>query len=171
MLKLVPITDPILRKVAIPVDAVDDVVRAIMDHMLDAMYRYDGTGLAAPQVGIGKRIVVMEVPIDNRPDSPAEVLKIANPEILWVSDEKEPLFQGCLSVPGTEGDVIRPCRIRVTYLDEHNVRQTVEASGLKSHCFQHEIDHLNGILFIDYLSPLKRKMAFKKAQKFELTEA
>lgn len=155
--------DPRLHVRAKPVDVVDNEIRQLMEDMLETMYANDGIGLAATQVGINKRVIVMDVEEDD--NTTRHLLKMANPEILTVSEEKTPLNEGCLSVPELRAEVIRPSTVRVRYLDENNQLQEQEASGYLAKCIQHEIDHLNGILFIDHLSRLKREMMLKKLAK------
>jgi len=156
------IPDPVLRGVAKPVSSVDQRIARFMDDMLDSMYKAQGIGLAANQVGSLERVIVMD--LSEKRDG-SEALRMANPEITWKSDETFTYKEGCLSIPDQYAEVTRPKRIRLTYLDHKNVPQEIEAEDLLSTCIQHEIDHLNGVLFIDYLSPLKRKMLVKKVEK------
>ena len=159
---IVFIPDPVLRKVAEPIAAVDDDIRSLMDDMLETMHDAEGIGLAAPQIGISKRIIVMDCSSDDEADAP---LKMANPELLHANEEKAIMEEGCLSIPGHKGDVARPTGITVRYLDENNALQELTCDGLLAVCIQHEIDHLNGVLFIDYLSRLKRDMIIRKMKK------
>jgi peptide deformylase len=161
ILKILTIPDPILRQKAEPVAKVDAETAQLMRNMLETMY-VGGIGLAANQVGVLKRIVTVDIS-DERDGSKA--LLMANPEIIWSSDEKFTYKEGCLSVPDSFADVVRPKKIRVKYLNEKNEPKEVEAEDLLSVCIQHEIDHLNGILFIDHLSRLKRNMIVKKVEK------
>ena len=171
--------DSRLRQVAKPVDRVDDVVRRLMGDMLKTMYSNDGIGLAAIQVGIAKRVVVMDVPVtdaneqDRGEGGASKVLKMANPELTYTSKELVSGDEGCLSVPGQKASITRHKSICVRYLDEYHQQQELEAEGLLSICIQHEIDHLDGKLFIDYLSSLKRSYILKKlhSRKKELVEA
>ena len=156
------IPDPVLRDVAKPVSRVDQRIARFMDDMLESMYKAHGIGLAANQVGALERVIVMDLS-DKRDGS--EALRMANPEITWKSDETFTYKEGCLSIPDQYAEVTRPKRIRLTYLDHTNTARELEAEDLLSTCIQHEIDHLNGVLFIDYLSPLKRKMLVKKVEK------
>jgi len=159
---IVLVPDPVLRKEAAPVAVVDDTIRQLMDDMLETMYDAPGIGLAAPQIGLSLRVIVMDCSEDD--DAP-EPLKMVNPEIIWASDETESMEEGCLSIPGHRGEVTRPQAVSVRYLDEHGTAQELAAEGLLAVCIQHEIDHLNGVLFIDYLSRIKRDMILRKMTK------
>jgi peptide deformylase len=153
----------VLRKVAQPVASVDKRVATFMDDMAETMYKGNGIGLAANQVGSLDRVITIDVS-DER--DPAKAILMANPEIVW-SDPVETFTysEGCLSIPGHYAKVTRPRRIRVTYLDKQNKKQELEAEDLMSQCIQHEIDHLNGIMFIDHISKLKRDIILKKMEK------
>lgn len=155
---------PSLREVAKPVEAVDDAVRKIFDDMLETMYDDNGIGLAAPQVGISKRLITIDLQRDGE-DGEKTIYYIANPEIVLESEEKQFCTEGCLSVPGQFADVERAARVKIKYLDYHGQPQELEAEELLSACVQHEIDHLNGILFVDHLSNLKKNMLLKKMKK------
>ncbi len=157
-LRYVP--DPILSKKALRVDQVTDDIRHLLDDMLETMYENQGAGLAANQIGVLKRLVV----IDTGDETPAP-LKLINPELTEMSVTKHPSTEGCLSVPEYYAEVDRSTSITVQYLDEQGCSQELKAEGLLSDCIQHEIDHLNGIVFIDHLSPMKRRMALKKLRK------
>lgn len=154
--------DPRLKKVCTPVDVVDAELSTLMSDMLETMYAAPGVGLAAPQVGVHKRIIVVDAA---RGDDPPQPYKIANPEIVWSSDEKKAHEEGCLSLPTYYEDVVRPDRIRVKYVDETNTEQELEADGLLSVVIQHEMDHLDGVLFVDHVSGLKRNMILRKLKK------
>lgn len=157
--------DPRLRKLAQPVEAVDDYVRNLVNDMLETMYTAPGIGLAATQVNIQKRIVVMDVSEDkNQP------MIFINPTLLELEGETE-MDEGCLSVPGFYETVRRSARVRVSALDQHGDPFELEASGLLAVCIQHEIDHLDGKLFVDYLSALKRDRIRKKLEKQARSEA
>ncbi|GAD22894.1 peptide deformylase [Acidovorax sp. MR-S7] len=143
--------DPRLHKVAQPVKAVDDRVRAVLDDMLATMYDANGIGLAATQVDVHERIVVIDVSEER--DTP---LVLINPEITWASDEKQVGDEGCLSVPGIYDGVERSTAVHVRALDREGQPRTIEAEGLLAVCIQHEMDHLMGKVFVEYLSPLKR---------------
>jgi peptide deformylase len=154
--------DPRLKVKAARVEAVDGDIRQLMDDMLETMYAAPGIGLAAPQVGQSVRVIVLDVARDGEERAPQ---CLANPELLWVSDEDNVHEEGCLSVPDHYADVVRPARIRVRYRDRDNAVRTVEADGLLATVIQHEMDHLDGILFIDHLSNLKRNMILRKLTK------
>ena len=157
--------DKRLREKAAPIAAVDDEIRALMDDMLETMYAAPGIGLAATQIGEMKRVLVLDVAKRQDEEASANPLVFANPEILWASDELSTYNEGCLSIPEIYEEVERPARIRVGYLDRDNKRQEIEAEGILATCLQHEIDHLNGVLFIDHISRLKREMISKKFSK------
>ena len=154
--------DPRLKAVSKDVVAVDGDIRRLADDMLESMYAADGIGLAAIQIGVPKRILVMDLA---RKDGKNEPRVFVNPTILWTSDETVICQEGCLSVPEIWEDVERPAQIRAEYRDGEGHLQTLEAEGLLATCLQHEIDHLEGILFVDHLSRLRRSMALKKLAK------
>lgn len=156
--------DPRLKIKAEPVETVDDQVRSLMNDMLETMYANDGMGLAATQVDINKRIIVMDLNAGEE-NAPPAIVKLINPEILWTSEEKSTEFESCISVPGHYGAVERPKKIKVHYLDETNTQREVEADELFARCIQHEVDHLNGILYIDHLSRVKREIILRKLAK------
>ena len=154
--------DKRLRKVSEPVKKIDAGIRKLVEDMFETMYEAPGIGLAAVQIGNAKRVVTMDLAKKEEPRNPQVFI---NPEIVWSSDETATYEEGCLSIPETYNDVERPAQVRVTYLDLEGVPSEVEANGLLATCLQHEIDHLNGILFIDHLSKLKRDMIIKKFTK------
>jgi len=154
--------DPVLKAKAKPVAAVTDEHRRLMDDMLETMYDAPGIGLAAPQVGVSERVIVVDISRDDEPRAP---LGMVNPELVWVSDEDSTYEEGCLSVPEHYADVVRPAEIRVKYLDRDGKAQELKADGLLATVIQHEMDHLEGILFIDHLSSLKRNMILRKLLK------
>jgi peptide deformylase len=154
--------DPRLLKKSEPVDKVDAGIQQLMSDMLETMYKAPGIGLAAPQVGVLKRVIVLDIAPEGEAPAP---LKMANPEIVWVSDDDASYNEGCLSVPEHYADVVRPAACRVRYLDEHNEAKELEAEGLLATCVQHEIDHLDGVLFIDHLTSLKRNIILRKLVK------
>jgi peptide deformylase len=156
------IPDAVLRTKAPPVEAVDDALRKLLDDMLETMYAAHGIGLAATQVGVLKRVVVMDVSREGEDKAP---LFLVNPEVVWASEERSVYEEGCLSIPDYYEDVERPARIRFRYLDRAGAMQEREADGLLATCVQHEIDHLDGVLFIDHISKLKRDMVWKKFAK------
>lgn len=151
-----------LKKVSIPVAGVDDALRALMDDMLETMYDAPGIGLAAIQVGVAKRVLVMDLSRDDEPKAPRYFV---NPEILWASEETAPYEEGCLSVPEIYEEVERSAKVRLKYLNYQGEPVEEEAEGLFAVCIQHEIDHLDGVLFIDHLSRLKRERAVAKVRK------
>ena len=157
--------DPRLHKVAQPVQAVDDRLRALIDDMLETMYEANGIGLAATQIDVHQRVVVIDTSEErNQP------LVLINPEITWMSDERVKGDEGCLSVPGIYDGVERATAVKVTALDRDGQAHTIEAEGLLAICIQHELDHLKGKVFVEYLSPLKQgriKTKLIKAQKAE----
>lgn len=154
--------DPRLKAVSEPVEAVTDEIRALMDDMLDTMYDAPGIGLAAIQIGVAKRVIVMDISRDGEPRQPRYFV---NPEIVWASEETSVYNEGCLSVPELFDDVERPARCTVRFLDYDGKEQTVDCDGLLATCIQHEMDHLEGVLFIDHLSRLKRSMMLRKLTK------
>ena len=162
LLEIIVAPDPRLKGTAKPVARVDDEVRRIMDDMLETMYAANGIGLAAPQVGIQKRIIVVDVSREGEPPAP---LQMANPEVIWASDEERSYDEGCLSLPEHYAPVTRPDRVKIRYLDRENEIRTLEASSIMATCVQHEIDHLDGVLFVDHISSLKRNMILRKLQK------
>ena len=166
ILPIITAPDPRLKKTSKPVAAVDDEVRQLMDDMLETMYQAPGIGLAAPQVGVLKRVIVVDIAEKDQEPQP---LKIANPELLWVADEDASYEEGCLSLPEHYADVVRPAAIRLRYLDHENEVRELEADGLLATCIQHEIDHLDGILFVDHISALKRNMILRKLLKAKKT--
>ena len=156
------VPDPILKQVSKPVDAVDDELRALMDDMLETMYAAPGIGLAAVQVGVPKRIIVMDLSRDEDARAPRFYV---NPEITWRSEETAPYEEGCLSVPEIYDEVQRPAKVKLKYLDQDGNAIEEDADGLYAVCIQHEMDHLEGVLFIDHLSRLKRDRAVAKVKK------
>lgn len=154
--------DKRLRRVSTPVERIDQGIRKLVDAMFESMYDAPGIGLAAVQIGMPKRVVTMDLAKKEDPSNPQVFI---NPEILWASAEKATHEEGCLSIPEFYGDVERPSQVKVTYLDLEGEQHLIEANGLLATCLQHEIDHLNGILFIDHLSRLKRERVIKKFTK------
>ena len=162
--------DPILRKKSTTLETVDDSIRKILDDMLQTMYNAPGIGLAAVQIGILKRLIVIDV---SKKEEEKKPLFLINPEITYQSKETSIYEEGCLSLPGHFVEIERPAKCKINYIDYHGKKAEFEAEGLLSTCVQHEIDHLNGILLIDYLSKLKKDMIIKKLvkQKKELDKA
>lgn len=163
---IITIPDPVLKQVANPVENITADIQAQMDRMLETMYEAPGIGLAANQVGLLNRIIVMDIANADKGEEPQPFL-MANPEIIWESEDMSVMDEGCLSIPQQYGEVERPAEVRVKYVGRDGKEAEMSASGLLSHCVQHEIDHLNGVLFIDYLSSLKRNMILKKVQKLK----
>lgn len=184
--------DPVLKQTAQTVSTVDDTVQNQIDKMFATMYDAPGIGLAANQVGLLNRILVMDVPEgswiytgedkngvlqigspyrsgENQEEEPPKrnPIVMVNPEIVQSSEQHSVFEEGCLSIPGQHADVERPAKVTVEYLNYDGEKKTLEAEGLVSHCVQHEIDHLNGVLFIDYLSSLKRGMIIRKMEKLK----
>jgi peptide deformylase len=163
--------DPRLRLVSKPVDKVDAGIHKLVDDMFETMYGAPGIGLAAIQVGVDKRIVTMDLAKKDESRNPKVYI---NPELLWASEERATYEEGCLSIPEYYEEVERPAQVRVRYTDLEGKEQELEANGLLATCLQHEIDHLNGVLFIDHISKLKRSRVirkFAKAAKRESEEA
>ena len=154
--------DPRLKVKCRPVAKVDAKVARLMDDMLETMYAAPGIGLAAPQVGVAQRVIVLDVAREDEKPAP---LRMANPELIWVSDEDTTYNEGCLSLPEHYADVVRPKAIRVRYLDHQNEIRELEAEGLLATCIQHEMDHLDGILFVDHITALKRNIILRKLLK------
>ena len=154
--------DPRLKKKSQPVEKVDDEIRQLMDDMLETMKAAPGIGLAAPQVDVHKRVIVIDIEREGQATGP---MFLANPEVIEVSDEDATYNEGCLSVPEHYSDVVRPAKVRVRYLDRQNEIREMECDGLLATCVQHEIDHLDGILFLDHISALKRNMILRKLLK------
>lgn len=159
---LIILPDPLLRQVSRPVERVDEPLRKFAADMLDTMYEAPGIGLAAIQVGEPIRLLVIDLSKEGEPRAPHVFI---NPEIVASSDERSTYEEGCLSIPDYYAEVERPATVTVTYTDLEGVRQEIEAEGLMATCLQHEIDHLNGVLFIDHISKLKRDMVVKKFRK------
>jgi len=168
---ILKIPDPKLRLVSTPVKSIGADIQALIEDMFETMYDAPGIGLAAIQIGVPQRVVTMDLA---KKDEPAAPQVFINPELVWTSEDKSVHEEGCLSIPEYYEDVARPARVRVRYLDRDGKPQEVEADGILATCLQHEIDHLNGVLFIDHLSKLKRSMVIKryaKAAKREAEEA
>ncbi len=160
--EILVVPDPILKQISKPVETVDDDLRALMDDMLETMYDAPGIGLAAIQVGVAKQVIVMDLAREDEPPAPRYFV---NPQILWASDNTAPYEEGCLSVPEIYDEVERSAEVKIKYLDYHGKEVTEDAEGLYAVCIQHEMDHLKGVLFIDYLSRLKRERAVAKVKK------
>lgn len=162
--------DPVLRQISKPVEVFDEDLKTLISDMFDTMYHAPGIGLAAVQVGVPIRLLVMDLQEPENPDDPeSPVVKdprvFVNPEILWTSDHEVPYTEGCLSVPDQYAEVLRPDQVRARWQDADGKSYEEVLDGLMAVCLQHEIDHLNGVLFIDHLSRLKREMVLKKLAK------
>jgi peptide deformylase len=164
---IIEVPDPLLRQKSTPVETVDDDVRALIADMFETMYAAPGIGLAAIQVGVPKRILVIDLqePEEEGGEPVKDPRVFINPEILDASEQEVPYTEGCLSVPDQYAEVDRPDRIRARWLDEKGEQHEADIEGLLATCLQHEMDHLEGILFIDHLSRLKREMILKKLAK------
>ena len=164
-LKIYEYPNPILREKAKEVPIVDDKIRQLLTDMLETMYEASGAGLAAPQVGISKRMVVIDVEQDEETGKGNPICMV-NPKITWASEEMNIHCEGCLSVPKQSAEVERPASVKIKYLDENGSEHEVLAEGLFATAVQHELDHLDGILYIDHISRLKRNMLLKKLKKY-----
>ena len=164
ILKILKEPDPILRKKSAPVASVDKHIKKLMNDMLETMYAAPGIGLAAAQVGILKRVIVIDLAKDGEKKLP---LFFVNPVITWKSEILEKKEEGCLSIPDYFAEIKRPNACHVSYLDQHGKKKKLKVEGLLATCIQHEIDHCDGILFIDYLSKLKRMFISKKLAKLK----
>ncbi len=161
-LKVYEYPHPVLKQKADKVSEVDDEMRALLDDMLETMYAENGCGLAAPQVGVSKRAVVIDIAREDEEPAP---LYMVNPEIVWHSEETEVCEEGCLSLPAMRAEVERPAAVRIRYLDYNGKACELLAEDFLAVAAQHELDHLDGILYIDHLSRLKRQMVVKKLEK------
>ncbi len=165
---IITLPEPLLKTVSKPVARVDDDVRALFDDMLETMYDAPGIGLAAVQIGIARRLVVLDVVKDE--DAPRNPICLANPEVVWRSEELAEYEEGCLSIPEVYDKVTRPAEVKVRFVDREGAEREMHCTGLLATCVQHEIDHLNGVLFIDYLTRLKRERIIKKFAKAKRQE-
>jgi peptide deformylase len=165
---LIILPDPLLRQVSAPIERVDDDARRLADDMLETMYDAPGIGLAAVQIGVPRRMLVIDVSREGEEKTP---LVFINPEVIASSDDRSVYEEGCLSIPDYYAEVERPATVKVRYLDRDGKEHLVDADGLLATCLQHEIDHLNGVLFIDHISRLKREMVVKKFTKAAKTKA
>ena len=168
VLPIITAPDPRLKLKAKTVTRVDERVRRLMADMLETMYEAPGIGLAAPQVGQALRVIVVDCARDGEKPAP---YKLANPEILWRSDQIITVQEGCLSLPEHYADVARPAEIKLRYLDENNEIRELNAKGLLATCIQHEMDHLEGVLFVDHISSLKRGIILRKLAKAKRQKA
>ena len=159
---LIILPDPLLRRASAPVEQVTPEILRLADDMLETMYDAPGIGLAAIQVGVPRQMLVIDVSREDEDKNPQVFI---NPEIVRSSEDRSVYEEGCLSIPDYYAEVERPAAVTVNYIDRDGRQQSVEADGLLATCLQHEIDHLNGVLFIDYISRLKREMVIKKFTK------
>jgi peptide deformylase len=159
---IIKLPDKRLRLVSEPVKRIDDGIRKLVDDMFDTMYKAPGIGLAAIQIGVPKRVVILDL---SKKEDDHKPLVFINPEVTWMSEEKSKYEEGCLSIPEYYEEVERPAKVKVKYLDLDGKAHETEAKGLLATCLQHEIDHINGVLFIDHLSRLKRSLIIKKFTK------
>ncbi len=164
LLPIIVAPDPRLKLTCEPVTEVSDELRQLMNDMLDTMYDAPGIGLAAPQIGVTKRVIVVDVTKNEDERHPYQMV---NPEITWHSDELLDYEEGCLSLPEQYAQVKRPDKIRVKYLDSNNETLEIEASGILATCIQHEMDHLDGVLFVDHISKLRRDLILRKLKKYK----
>jgi peptide deformylase len=175
---IIKLPDPVLRQTSTEIETVDDDVRRLLDDMLATMYDAPGIGLAAVQIGIPKRIITIDASSrsaeededpgpESEADRPDGPLFLINPVIVSSSDERSTYEEGCLSIPEYFAEVERPAEVQIEYVDYHGKKQELKADGLLATCIQHEVDHLNGVLFIDYLSKLKRDLVVRKFTKAE----
>jgi len=162
ILPIITAPDPRLKLIAKPVAAVTDEIRRFLDDMLETMYASEGIGLAAVQVGDLRRLVVMDIA---QRDGGREPRYFVNPEVVWQSEEENVYLEGCLSLPGQFADVVRPKTVKVKYLDYDGKPQQIDADELLATCIQHEIDHLNGVVFVDHISQVKRDIILRKLKK------
>ncbi len=162
LLPIIIAPDPRLKQISAPVERVDDAIRQLMDDMLETMYQAPGVGLAAPQVGVLRRIIVLDAA---KKDEERQPYAMVNPTLVRISNQDIRSEEGCLSLPEHYADVVRPATIRVRYLDRGGEIRELDAEGLLATCIQHEMDHLEGILFVDHLSALKRNMILRKLTK------
>ncbi len=169
ILPIVRVPDPLLKKISKPVNKVDDKLRSFMDDMLETMYDAPGIGLAAPQVGVMSRMFVMDC-VKEEGDAPQPMV-IMNPDVLWLSEDLSTYEEGCLSIPEQFGDVERPASIEMQWLGLDGQTHQQRFNGLWATCVQHELDHLNGKLFIDYLKPMRRQMITRKMAKLKREQA
>ncbi|MFO1127148.1 MAG: peptide deformylase [Rhodospirillales bacterium] len=166
-LSVIVAPDPRLKQSARAVGTVDPEISRLMDDMLDIMHQSNGIGLAAPQVGVLKRVIVVDISLPDEAPSP---YRMADPEVIWRDQTLATGEEGCLSLPDQYAEVTRPAAIKVRYRDERDVVQELEADGLLAKCIQHEIDHLDGVLFVDHLSSLKRNIILRKLAKAKRLE-
>ena len=168
MLSIITVPDKRLKRLSSHVEKVDDRIRGLMDDMLETMYAAPGVGLSAIQVDVPKRVVVVDAA---KGDEPKQPICMVNPEIVWSSEELVVYDEGCLSLPEQYAEILRPEQVKVRFLDYHGQTQVVHSEALQARCIQHELDHLEGILFVDHLSAVKRNMIIRKLSKQKRQEA
>jgi len=159
---IIKLPDKRLRLVSEPIKRIDDGIRKLVDDMFDTMYKAPGIGLAAIQIGVPKRVIILDL---SKKEDDHKPLVFINPEVTWTSEETSKYEEGCLSIPDYYEEVERPAKVKVKYLDLDGKAHETEVKGLLATCLQHEIDHINGVLFIDHLSRLKRSLIIKKLTK------
>jgi peptide deformylase len=159
---IIKLPDKRLRMVSKPIGKIDAEIRRLIEDMFETMYEAPGIGLAGIQVGVPKRVITMDLAKKEEPRNPHVFI---NPELLWTSEERATYEEGCLSIPEYYEEVERPARVKVAFTDRDGAKREIEADGLFATCLQHEIDHLNGVLFIDHISKLKRDRVIKKFAK------
>jgi len=164
ILPILTAPDPLLKKKSVDVVEVNDDIRTFLNDMVETMYDAPGIGLAAPQVGVLKNIIVVDVSEDDENNIP---MKMINPKITWASEELSSYEEGCLSVPQSYAEIERPSKVRIKYLDETGTEHEIDADGMLATCVQHEIDHLEGTLFIDHMSRIKRSIIMRKLTKMK----
>jgi peptide deformylase len=170
LLPVITAPDPRLKRTAAPVARVDDAVRRLMDDMVDTMHEAPGVGLAAPQVGVLKRVIVVDATPRDQDQEPRPY-RLVNPEIVWVSDEQVMAEEGCLSLPDQFVELRRPGEVKLRHLDADGVEQELDAEGLLARCILHEMDHLEGILFVDHLSAVRRSIILRRLVKLRKARA
>ena len=168
-MNVIYVPDTRLKQISSPVEVINEEVHSLLDTMLDVMYRDEGCGLAAIQLGIPKRLIVIDFGEDDEEMPAGGPLFMINPEITWTSEEQVTLREGCLSIPGVAVDVTRPVRARIAFTNRKGAREEHEAGGYLGRCFLHEIDHLNGLTSLDRVSALKRKMLLNKSRRYQRT--
>ncbi len=173
VLPIIEVPDPLLRAQSAPVERVDDDLRKLVSDMFETMYAAPGIGLAAIQVAVPRRLMVIDLqdPEEEGGEPVRRPYAFINPEVVWSSDERRIYNEGCLSIPDQYAEVERPARVRARWLDEQGREQEAEVEGLLATCLQHEVDHLNGILFIDHISRLKRDIVLRKLAKLRKEQA
>jgi peptide deformylase len=173
LLPIIEVPDPLLRAQSAPIERVDDELRKLVSDMFETMYAAPGIGLAAVQVAVPRRLMVIDLqdPEEEGGEPVKKPYAFINPELVWSSDDRRVYNEGCLSIPDQYAEVERPARVRARWLDDQGQQHEEELDGLMATCFQHEVDHLNGILFIDHVSRLKRDIVLRKLAKARKEQA